>query len=264
MKIAVCLKQVPDTREMRIDPEHNTLIREGVESVLNPLDTFPLEAGLRLKETEAAHVSVFSMGPPQAEKAIHKALAMGADAGYLLSDKRFAGSDTWATSLVLARAIKLIDDFDLILCGKQAIDGDTGQVGPGIAAHLEIPQVTCVVRISVPESTEAGYSLQLQSMLDNMKINLQLPLPAVLTVLKEANEPRLPSLADRLNAFRSEIPLLTADDLKLSEGEIGLKGSPTRVEKMQVPQIQRQQQILHADKPQEVAETLIRVLHEQQ
>lgn len=247
---------------MRIDPDTNTLIREGVESVLNPLDLFPLEAGLRLAEEKAGRVSVFSMGPQQSEKVIHKALAMGADAGYLLSDKKFSGSDTWATSLILAKAIRRVGDFDLVLCGKQAIDGDTGQVGPGIAAHLGIQQATYVVKLGKAAQTKFGDNLQIQRLHENLLCDLQIQLPAVLTILKEANEPRLPTVSGRLKAFHSNIVRFTAEDLQLRGREIGLKGSPTRVDKTQVPQIHRQQHRLEGEGPQHIARVLAEVFNE--
>ena len=210
MNIAVCVKQVPNTAKMRIDPDSNTLIREGVESILNPLDEFPLEAALRLREKVGGKVSVFSMGPPQATGVIHKTIAMGADTGYLLTDKKFAGSDTWATSIILANVLRKYGPFDLILCGKQAIDGDTGQVGPGIAAHLNLPGVTFVTDIATPSQHGKDDKLVVKRMLEEMSAQLEVRLPAVLTVLKEANEPRLPTLSGRLKAFEYKVPIITA------------------------------------------------------
>jgi len=242
VNIAVCAKQVPDTAEMRIDPESNTLIREGVESILNPLDEFPLEAALKLKERCGGQVSVFTMGPPQAREVLLKAIATGADNGFLVSDKKFAGSDTWATSLILATALQKAGPFDLILCGKQAIDGDTGQVGPGIAAHLNLPEVTFVTKLELPEETSGTpEKLRVQRMLEEMTADLEVELPAVLTVLKEANEPRLPTLAGRLRAVDYQAKTITARDLELSDNQLGLQGSPTRVDSINVPKINRKQ-----------------------
>jgi len=257
MRIAVCLKQVPDTKELRLDPETNTLIREGVEAVLNPLDEFPLEAGLRLREARGGRVTAFTMGPPQAARVLHKAIAMGADDGVLVSDRRFAGADTWATSLTLARALAAAGPFEVILCGKQAIDGDTAQVGPGIATHLRIPQVTYVTAIRAPEDRR----LEVERLLEHGTVTLSTPLPVVLTVLKEANEPRLPTLGGRLRALRAEPRLIGADALELGEDETGLAGSPTRVVRIAVPQTQRQRLRIEGD-PAECAGQLLAALRE--
>ena len=190
MDIIVCIKQVPDTTDVRIDPMTNTLIREGVQSIINPFDMYAIEEGIQLKERFGGNVIVVTMGPPQAEAALREAISLGADEGILVSDRAFAGSDTWATSYTLAAAIKKIGGFDLIICGKQASDGDTAQVGPGIAAHLDLPQVTYVKKVEnidekhakVERMTEEGYEV------------VETPLPCLLTVVKEINEPRLPSL----------------------------------------------------------------------
>ena len=147
MHIVVCIKQVPDTADVKIDPKTNTLIREGVVSIINPFDMYAIEESLRLKEKLGGKVTAITMGPPQAENALREAIAMGVDAGILVSDRAFAGSDTWATSYTLALALKKIGDYGVILCGKQASDGDTAQVGPGIAAHLDLPQITYVRKI---------------------------------------------------------------------------------------------------------------------
>ncbi|MCF7854068.1 MAG: electron transfer flavoprotein subunit beta/FixA family protein [Candidatus Pacebacteria bacterium] len=236
MNIAVCIKQVPDTADLRIDPETNTLIREGVESVMNPLDEFPLEAALRLREALNGTVTAFTMGPPQAAEVLHKAIAMGADKGVLVSDRAFAGADTWATSLTLAKALAAVGPFDLVLCGKQATDGDTAQVGPGIAAHLGIPQVTYVTKI---EATEEG-QLRLERMLEHGTAVVEVEVPVMLTVLKEANEPRLPTLAGRLRAYKYTPRQLKREDIGVAEDDVGLTGSPTRVVEIAVPQSHRQ------------------------
>ena len=236
MNIAVCIKQVPDTADLRIDPETNTLIREGVAAVMNPLDEFALEAALQLRDAAGASaVTAFTMGPLQAQDVLRKAVATGADNAVLVSDRAFAGSDTWATSLTLARAIEATGTFDLILTGKQAVDGDTAQVGPGIATHLGWPQVTYVTRV---EYREPGM-LRVTRMLEHAKAELDVRLPAVLTVLKEANEPRLPSLAGRLRSMRIKPQVLNAAAIGVSAGELGLDGSPTRVVKIAVPNVSR-------------------------
>ncbi|HOO76605.1 MAG TPA: electron transfer flavoprotein subunit beta/FixA family protein [bacterium] len=225
MNIVVCIKQVPDTTEVRINPETNTLIREGVESIINPFDLYALEEGVRLKERFGGKVTVISMGPPQAEAALRETLALGADEAVLLCDRAFAGSDTWATGYTLARGIRKLGDVDCIICGKQAIDGDTAQVGPQIAACLDIPQVTYVRRVEevsegrirVQRMTEEGYEV------------VEGDIPILLTVVKEINEPRLPSLKGKLKAKKQEIPHWTAEDIAALPERIGLDGSPTRV-----------------------------------
>ncbi len=254
MNIAVCLKQVPKTGDLQLAPETNTLIREGAEAVLNPLDAFPLEAGLRLREKLGGTVTAFTMGPPMAERILEQAVALGADDGVLLCDQAFAGADTWATSLTLARGLERRGPFDLVLCGKQAVDGDTAQVGPGIAAHLGLPQVTYVTRIEAIEKEQG--CLRLVRMLDCGEAEVEVDCPAVLTVLKQANEPRFPSLVGRLKAYNKQFPVLTASDLGLSPAEVGLEGSPTRVKQVTVPE-NRRGQVRVAGTPEDCAQALI-------
>lgn len=256
MKIAVCIKQVPDTAELRIDPDTNTLIREGVDSVMNPLDVFALEAALQLRESGGGEVTVFTMGPPQAADVLRSAIAFGADRGVLASDRAFAGADTWSTSLTLAKAIQVSDNFDLILTGKQAVDGDTAQVGPGIAAHLGLPQVTYVTRLQ----KQSEHSLLVTRMLEHGQADLELQLPAVLSVLKAANEPRLPSLAGRLRALRAEIQVLDCNALGVPAEELGLEGSPTRVVDIATPRVQRSHKRFEGD-PDSVACELAAMLN---
>ena len=255
MRIAICLKQVPDTAEMHLDPVTHTLIREGVESILNPLDEFPLEAALLLREQYGGTVTALCMGPPQAGKVLQKALATGADEAILVSDRKFAGSDTWTTSLILARALEKSGPFDLVLCGKQAIDGDTAQVGPGLAAHLRIPQITYVKKVV---SCGNG-TIRVERLLDTGTAILEVTLPAVLSILKEANEPRLPTLDHRLRAMASVQQVLNAAALGLPDEELGLAGSPTRVVKISVPQTHREQIRLNGA-PTDIAREFIRRL----
>jgi len=255
MNIIVCIKQVPETTEVRINPETNTLIREGVKSIINPFDMYAIEEGLRLKEKFGGKATVISMGPPQAEVAIREAISMGVDEGILLSDRAFAGSDTWATSYTLTGAIRKIGQFDLILCGKQASDGDTAQVGPGISAHLDIPQVTYVKKIEeikdgtarVERMTEEGFEV------------IQTPLPALFTVVKEINEPRLPSLKGMLRAKSAKITVWTQKELNLDPQKIGLSGSPTQVVRIFTPPPRSGGQMLQGE-AQEIAEKLAELL----
>ncbi|MFH1338877.1 MAG: electron transfer flavoprotein subunit beta/FixA family protein [Candidatus Omnitrophota bacterium] len=258
MNIIVCIKQVPETTEVKINPETNTLIREGVKSVINPFDMYAIEEGIRLKEKLGGKVTVISMGPPQAEGALREAISMGCDEGILLTDRAFAGSDTWATSFALSCAIKKIGDFDLILCGKQASDGDTAQVGPGISVHLGLPQVTYVKKIEeiadgtarVQRMTEEGYDV------------IQSPIPALFTVVKEINEPRIPSLRGMMRAKKAEIIRWGAKDIQADSQRIGLAGSPTQVIKIFTPPPRKGGQIFHGE-PGEVAQKLVELLKEE-
>ena len=230
MDIIVCIKQVPDTTEVKINPETNTLVREGVPSIVNPFDENAVESALQLKEKYGGKVTVITMGPPQAAEALRTTIAMGADEVYLVSDRAFAGSDTWATSYTLSQAIKKIGRFDLILCGKQAIDGDTAQVGPGIAEWLDIPQVTFAVKIDAEES-----KLKVERLLEEVNEVVDCPLPAVVTVVKQINSPRLPSLKGMMRAKKAEIKNLSAQDIGADLENTGLKGSPTSVVKIFTP-----------------------------
>ncbi|MBW6513832.1 MAG: electron transfer flavoprotein subunit beta/FixA family protein [Candidatus Syntrophosphaera sp.] len=236
MKLIVCIKQVPNTTEIKIDPITNTLIREGVESILNPFDAYAIEEAVRLKEKHGGTVTAISMGPHQVEDILREAVSLGVDEIVLLSDRRFAGADTWATSLTLAAAIAKLGEYDLILTGQQAIDGDTAQVGPGIAAHLNIPQ-TCFVRHI--EEIE-GCKIILQRLMEDGYDRVQVRLPAVITVVKEINTPRLPSLRGKRNAKLVELKVWNADDLGLDEKDIGLNGSPTQVLSIFTPKHEKQ------------------------
>jgi electron transfer flavoprotein beta subunit len=257
MNIIVCIKQVPDTTEIKIDPQTNTLIRDGVESIINPFDLYAIEEAVRLKEKYGGKVTAISMGPLQVEKALRDSVAMGVDDIILLSDRKFAGADTWATSLTLAAAIKKVGYYDLLLFGQQAIDGDTAQVGPGVAAHLNIAQ-TCFVSkiievgkeyISVERLMETGF--------DKIKMHL----PAAITVVKDINIPRLPSLRGKRNAKKAQLQTWTADDLGLEEDKIGLNGSPTQVVKIFSPKISKTGEKYELP-PEELAEILYKKLKE--
>ena len=232
MEIVVCVKQVPDAKDVRLDPKTNTLAREGVESIMNPFDRHALEEAVSLKEQHGGRVTVLSMGPPQAEDVLREAIACGADRGVLVSDRAFAGADTWATSYTLAMAVRTLGPCDLILCGKQAIDGDTAQVGPGLASRMDFPYVTCVQK-----TREAGDDyIVVERMMDDGYDVLRLPLPALLTVVKDINEPRVPSLKGKMKAKKAEITTLSAADIGAEEECIGLAGSPTQVVKVFSPQ----------------------------
>ncbi|MDD4223801.1 MAG: electron transfer flavoprotein subunit beta/FixA family protein [Candidatus Cloacimonetes bacterium] len=255
MKIIVCVKQVPNTTEIRIDPLTNTLVREGVESILNPFDTYAIEEAVRLKEQFGGTVTALCMGPPQAEETLREAVSLGVDEIVLLSDRRFAGADTWATSLTLAAAITKIGGYDLVFTGQQAIDGDTAQVGPGIAAHLDIRQA-CFVR-GIEELTDR--EITLQRLMEDGYDRLKLKLPAVITVVKEINTPRLPSLRGKRNARTAELKVWNADDLGLDEKEIGLNGSPTQVVTIFTPKHDKQTEKFSVP-PSEAADLIIQRL----
>jgi electron transfer flavoprotein beta subunit len=232
MKAVVLIKQVPDTTDVRIDRETNTLIREGVPSIINPFDMYAIEEGLRIVEAAGeGSVTVMSMGPPQVEEALREAISLGVDEAVLLSDRAFAGSDTWSTSYTLAAGIRKLADYDIILCGKQAIDGDTAQVGPGVAQFLGVPQVTYAKKVTI----EGGKAL-VERMLEDGHDVVRVPLPAVITVVKDINEPRLPSLKGKMKAKKAEITVWSSDDLDVDEAELGLDGSPTRVVKVFAPE----------------------------
>jgi electron transfer flavoprotein beta subunit len=245
VKIAVCIKQVPDTTDVKINPETNTLIREGVQSITNPFDEFAVEEALLTKEKYGGEVHVISMGPPQATEVLRNALAVGADKVYLVSDKAFAGADTLATAYTLAKTIEMIGSVDLVICGKQAIDGDTAQVGPGIATRLRIPQLTYVSKVK--EIDLANRKIVVERMLENGREVVQATLPALITVIKDINEPRLPSLLGIKKAAKVQIPPLTARDISVDENRIGLKGSPTWVSKIFSPEARGGGEILKGE-----------------
>ena len=251
MNIIVTIKQVPDAANVRINPETKTLVREGVESMMNPLDAYALEEAVRLKEKLGGKVTVVCMGPPMAEAVLREAISLGADEAVLLSDRAVAGSDTLATSYALSQTISKIGDYDLILGGKQAIDGDTAQVGPGIAVNLDIPQVTCVRKMIVERMTEEGYDV------------VEVTLPAVVTVVKEINEPRIASLKGKMAAKRAQIKVMTAADIEADLTRLGLKGSPTNVVEIFSPEA-RQGGVKLEGAPEEQARSLVAALKENQ
>lgn len=255
MNIIVCIKQVPDTTDVRIDPATNTLIREGVASIINPFDMYAIEEALRLKDKHGGKTTVLSMGPPQAQSALREALSLGIDEAVHLQDRLFAGSDTWATSLVLARAIRKIGAFDLVICGKQASDGDTAQVGPGVAAHLDLPQATYVRRITGLDLGATPPVMKAERLLEDGVETLEIVLPALITVVKEINDPRLPSLKGKIRSRSQAIPVWGAPDLGIKEHEVGLKGSPTQVVSIFTPEARAAGVVLKGE-PEEIASTL--------
>jgi electron transfer flavoprotein beta subunit len=251
MKFIVCIKQVPDTTEVQVDPQTNTLIREGVPAIVNPFDLYAVEEALILKERFGGEVVALSMGPPQAEEALREVISMGVDRAILVCDRKFAGADTLATSLTLSAAIRKVGDFDIIFTGKQAADGDTAQVGPGIAELLDIPQATFVRKVD--ELNPEARTIRLQSMWEEGSEILQLPLPCLITTVKELNEPRLPSLRGKMAAKKAEIPVWTFDDLDINQRDVGLEGSPTQVIKVFPPPPRKEGELYAGREPDEAA-----------
>lgn len=259
MKIAVCIKQVPDTKDIKLDPETNTLKREGVESILNPFDMYAVEAALRIKDDRGGTVTAITMGPPQAEEVLREVVSYGVDYVALLSDRAFAGADTWATSYTLSLLVKKLGGFDLIVCGKQAIDGDTAQVGPGLAHQLDLPYVAFVRKIT--EVDPADGKMIVERMMDDGSDLVTMPLPGLITVVKEVNEPRVPSLKGKMRAKKIEIPIYTASDLDADTNLIGLTGSPTQVMKVFAPKPRGDRTMLEGQPEDQVRQLLI-ALHE--
>ena len=240
MNIIVCIKQVPDAKDVRLDPKTNTLAREGVQSIMNPFDRHAVEEAVRLKEQHGGTVTVISMGPPQAEAVLRDAVACGADEAVLVSDRAFAGADTWATTYTLGKAIEKIGQYDLILCGKQAIDGDTAQVGPGLAKRLNIPYVSYVRKIIGSDNN----ILSLHRLMDDGYDEVEMPLPGLITVVKEINEPRVPSLKGKMKAKSLNIRNMTAEDIGADPDSIGLPGSTTQVVKVFAPEFRGERAML--------------------
>ena len=236
MNIIVTVKQVPDTNEVKINPKTGTLIREGVPSIINPEDKNAIEEALRIKEKhDDVGVTALSMGPPQAEMALREALSMGVDKAILLSDQAFAGADTLATSYMLSVAIKKIKKYDLIFCGRQAIDGDTGQVGPQIAEVLNLPQATYAEEINIQENV-----VTVKSNFDSVIRVIEMKTPALVTISNRINRPRFKTMNGVLRAFRDkEVITWTKEDLKVNPMRIGINGSPTWVRKTFVPKHSR-------------------------
>jgi len=261
VNILVCVKQVPDTAQIKIDPDTNTLVRAGVAGILNPFDAYALEMAARIKDNLGGAVTCMSMGPEQAASVLRHCLAVGADKAYLVSDRAFGGSDTLATSYVLSAAISHIEKsegkFDLIFCGKQAIDGDTAQVGPELAEHLDLPQITCAIEadsdgktVTVKRVTEHGYEL------------IEADLPCVVTVTKPAYEPRLPTIKGKIAAARAQINVLAAADFFVDLSRVGLRGSPTKVLETFVPPAKKGGVMIQEESASAAAKKLYSMLRE--
>ena len=252
MNIITCIKQVPDTTEINIDRETGVLIRDNVPAILNPFDTYAIEEGLSIKEKTGGSVTSITMGPKAAIEVLYEALSMSVDNTIHICDGAFRGSDTYITAKILAKAIEKAGDYDLILCGKQAIDGDTAQIGPEIAEMLQIPHIAYIKKVLEVKD----HSLVVERMVENGIEVIEIELPALLTVLKDINTPRLPSYRLKKKAKESVIPEWGLADLGLKEEEVGLSGSPTTVMKTYVPEIKSNCRILKG-KPQEMVDELI-------
>ena len=258
VKIVVCIKQVPEISEIMIDPETHTLIREGVPSIINPFDENAVEEGLKIKEKCSGEVVVITMGPPQAEKALRECLTIGVDEAILISDKTFAGSDTLATAYTLSLAIKRLKP-DLIICGKQAIDGDTAQVGPELAEQLGIPQITYVKKVEIPEDKK---SIILHRETDDGYEIIQCKLPVLITVLKILNEPRYPSLKGYKAAQNKKIKVIRADDLEANSSMLGADGSPTQVVNIFTPQPHQKGKLVKLE-PKDASQEIVNFLQQE-
>ncbi|MFC1862776.1 electron transfer flavoprotein subunit beta/FixA family protein [Thermodesulfobacteriota bacterium] len=259
MNIIVLIKQVPNTADVKLDPKTGNLIREGIESIINPEDLHALEAAVCLKEKHGGKVTAVSMGPPQAIDALSEALGMGADEGVLLSDIAFAGADTWSTSFTLGKTIKKIGKYDLILCGRQAIDGDTAQIGPQVAAYLGIPQASYTFEIEAVEKKSIVVKRRQEEGFERLMVNL----PALLTVIGEINEPRYPVMRGLLDACKEKarIKIWNVADIGAKVEEVGLEGSLTNVVKTFAPKGKREGEMLEGS-PAEAVESLVGKLKE--
>ena len=255
MNIVVCVKQVPGTNEVKMNKETNTIIREGMAAIINPFDTYAVEEGVRLKEQTDGKVTAISMGIPAVADLLKETIGLGVDEAVLLSDRTFAGADSLATSYALSKGIEKIGDVDLIICGKQATDGDTAQVGPSLAEKLGIPHTTYVKKI---EEIREGY-IRCERMTDDGYEVIEMTLPAVITVVKEINEPRLPSIKGMMRAKKAVVNVWTADDIGADEELCGLKGSPTQVVKTFVPVHNVNSEMIEGD-PSEQAKRLAKLL----
>jgi electron transfer flavoprotein beta subunit len=252
MNIIVCVKQVPGTNEVKMNKETNTIIREGIESIINPFDTYAIEEALKLKDEFWGKVTALSMGIPQTAELLKQAMALGVDEAFLLSDRAFAGADSLATSYALSMGVKKIKEYDLIICGKQATDGDTAQVGPSLAEKLDIPHITYVSKI---EEIKNGY-LRCQRLTTNGYEIIEATLPALITVVEDLNVPRLPSIKNLRQAINKEVTTLTSVDVNADTKFTGLNGSPTQVVKTFIPEFNVSSEIIDGT-PDKQAEKLV-------
>ncbi len=253
MNIIVCIKQVPDAASVKWDREKGTLIRDGVKSVINPFDYNAIEAALQVRDELGGTVTAVTMGPPQAEEAIREAISLGVDQGVVVSDRAFAGADTLATTYTLSKAIEKLGGADLVFCGKQAIDGDTAQVGPGLSVRLGIPCVTCIGDMEV---LEGGKGLRVKRMNEFGYDLVEVEFPALFTTIASLNTPRVPSLKGKMRAKKAKIPVWTAEDIGADPDRIGLKGSPTQVASTYIPTFEARKEMLEGS-PEEQVEALV-------
>lgn len=258
MRIIVCIKQVPGTSKVEMDPETGVLKRSGVDSKMNPYDLYALETAFRVKEQVGGSVKVVTMGPPQAQAVIKEAYMMGADEGYLVSDSKFAGSDVLATSFTLSQAIRKIGGFDLIICGKQTTDGDTAQVGPELAEFLGIPHVAWVKTIYEVSNDKIIVE---QDLAESYEV-VEMGYPCLITVEKDIYQPRLPSYKLKLDTAEKDVNIFTFRDFEESdESRYGLEGSPTQVERIFPPEVNREQYLWEGG-PDELVEKIVKKIHE--
>ncbi len=257
LDIIVCIKHVPETTEVEFNLETGTLIREGVVHAINPFDEYAVEEGIKLKERYGGFVKVLTMGPPQAEASLRDAIAMGCDEAWIATDRAFAGADTWATSFTLGLCIEKMSPYDVIICGLKTTDGDTGQVGPELAEQLGVPHI-CYVNKIIDVSDG---KIRLTRMLDDGIETLEAPLPVVITVTKEINQPRLATLRGRLKARKAEIRQMTSKDVDAELSQLGLDGSYTRVVKIFTPEPPEAGEVVDGS-PDELAERILEKLIE--
>ncbi len=257
MNICVCIKQVPNVKEVKWDPKTGSLIRKGVPSIINPNDKNAIESALQLKEKHGGSVTALSMGPSQVQESLREALGMGVDNAVQLTDKAFAGSDTWATAYTLGLAIEKIGKFDLIICGKEVLDGMTAQVGPQLAEYLDIPQLTYALQIEVMDN-----KVRIKQKLDDIIRIIEAPMPALITVENEINEHRVAPVDKIIDAFNTEITLLKSVDLNSDPSKLGLKGSPTKIKKVYTPKLLRGKVEILEGSPEKTACHLIEKLKE--
>ncbi len=256
MRIIVPIKQVPETSKVKMDPVTGTMIRTGLEAIINPLDLYAIETAIRLKEKVGGRITIISMGPPQAQKAIREAVAMGCDDGVLLSHKAFGGADTWATAHTLMLGIRKLGGADLILCGERATDGDTGQVGPGLAAMMDLPLITYVGKLELLQDQR----IRAERLIEGGREVVSVRTPVLVTVVKEIAVPRLPTLRGILRAKTTDMQIWGPEDVSADVKNTGLDGSPTRVVKIHHPQVTRKCDLIVVKDPDDVVKAADRMV----